>query len=401
MQRKKRALTALGAVIGAGLLLTGLNLGGAAGCGGGTTPGGGGGGGGGTGGDLSTVTAVTITGVTTDPSFATNGLIRVGFTTTDSSGNPVLSDTALTLAALSAGSGGWSKGVFKSDAADNDAVSCSISTPSEETCTLDGDVSSTAPSGGAGNVGAADLIDDSGSMATSDPDGDRGDAAKLFIDTICGDSTNVFGTFDFGVMGNLGFSETRDLLTANGSTVTDTLPYIGCSADNVTAAKAAIDAQIQDNGGTPLYESVLELCTDMVAKSAAGESLDGRALAIMVLSDGQPNSDSSKAAAEACVADNDITTCTVGLGPGSELSVSANPSAVSALKELSTAGSCVYAAATDVSALGPIFTAIGAAVSTGQNFADFAVTPIPASGTTVNGTLTVGTGTATFSFVAP
>jgi hypothetical protein len=257
-------------------------------------------------------------------------------------------------------------------------------------------LTSQAPQTGNGFASAL-LIDDSGSMSTSDPDTDgtgntspqRLVAGELFINTnnACANASNLFGVFDFG-----------------GSTVTapftDTQiikDFSDCSSTNITDADTKMEAAIAAFGGTPLYESLGELCNSMAGNS----TLSGKNKAILLLSDGQPNSDTNKQAALDCLTNNNIVACTVGLGPGSELDPSADPLAAQALKDVASAGRCVYSAATDASALNNIFATIATAITQGQDFADIAVSPVPPSGTTVNAELSIGAITANFSFVAP
>lgn len=406
---------------------------------------------------LEGATDVTVTGVSVDEDFAETGAFTVGFVAEDAEGNPLLAGGSgssgpppITFSVKV--NGGWKSIATKAV----DGVDCVVATPAGTTCTLDV-VTATEPAAGSGNVAGGVIIDDSGSMSSSDPEDARGPAAAAFIDSVCEDPSNMTGIFDFGVSRNLDFFDTRDLLTANGVTDLDlegtesALPYATCSEANVMLAKDAIEMQLVSSGGTPLWESVLEVCTDMADRSLPGEQLSGRALAMLVLSDGQPNSDVSQLAAEECLADNAITACSVGLGPGSELACACqtdleceasfrgdvcsggvcgnsfatcttdtdcfgtrclpagicesncgvSTEAVDALKSLARAGNCVYSAATSAAALEPIFAAVGTAISTGQNFAESSINPIPAAGTTVEGQLTVGMATAVFSFVVP
>lgn len=401
---------------------------------------------------------VTVTGVSVDEAFAENGQFTVGFVAEDGEGNPLLaggsgSSAPPPITFSVKVHGGWKSIATKAV----DGVDCMVAAPAGTTCTLT-TVTATEPAAGSGNVAGGVIIDDSGSMSGSDPQQDRVPAANAFIDSVCDDASNMVAAFDFGRGGNLGFSVTRDLMTANG--VLDTnleggrsmLPYAECTPANVALAQEAVEMQVVASGGTPLWTSVLEVCTDMVDRIAPGEQLEGRALAMLVLSDGQPGDSGLQMDAETCLADNGVTACTVGLGPGSELACAcetdmqcqdtfrgdtcsggfcgesfftctsdvdcfgsrclpggicqsgacgADVQAVDALKSLARAGNCVYSAATSAAALEPIFAAVGTAISSGQNFAESSVSPIPAPGTTVEGTITVGTASAVFSFVVP
>ncbi len=355
------------------------------------------GGGGDDGGDFGETATLAVTGVTADDDFATNGEFTVGFTALDSNGDAIDPTALVGAASLTlVPRGNWSQ--LQAQTLPT-GVTCAITSPTASggTCTLD-DYRFQAPSIGSTGVAGAALIDDSGSMAGTDPGDDRAPAAIAFIDSICNsDVDNLGAAFDFGAGATTGFTDTRDLLEVDGAGN----GFVPCSAGNVDALTDAINTNVAAVGGTPLWEAVLEVCNEIVAQSVSGGDIYGFSPALVVLTDGQPNSSTNQTAAEDCVSDNSIVTCTVGLGPASTLDSSSDPTAVAALQSLAAAGSCVYAAATDASALTPIFNAIGVAVSSGLNFATYAISPIPPSGTTVEGTLTVGTETADFSFVVP
>lgn len=339
----------------------------------------GGGGGGGTGTTFGggTPTAVTITGVT-----ATATTLTVGFTVTDANGdalfgedgNPDTPGFAATATPVTTAGASAAASTVKQD---GDAVDLECSS-----------FTVVRPQTGQ-PVSAATLLDDSGSMGGSDPSLDRATASKLFIDSICATASNLFAVFDFGGSTTTApFADTQVIYDpADGDY------FVDCAAANVTAAKTAIDAAVGAFGGTPMYESMLELCQNMAANTALTN------LAMLVLADGQPNSDTNKTAALDCLTNNSITTCTVGLGPASELDPLATTAAVDAMKDIANAGGCVYAAATDATALAPIFQAIGAALSTGQNIVQFLATSLTSGEYTL--TLTVGGETATVSFIIP
>lgn len=397
MRQRKVVALAAAAVLALGL----------AACGGGSDGGGGGGGD-----TFANATTLSITGVNTDASFATNGKFTVGFVAQDASGASILASASAGAQSIKVTMiGNWKNTSFKATTTD---VTCSVSAPTSTTCTYQS-ISSTQPSSGSGGaVVGADLIDDTGSMSSSDPTRARATAAQAFLDSVCGctsgasctHTSNKFGAFDYyGGAGNqpAGYAASwvalRDLLTADSATIAG-IPYPVCGDTTVTAGLTAITNQVSDNSDTPLYNAVTELCTDIVAKNA------GFSPAIVLLSDGYPNADlpdeaTAKAEAEACITNNNVLLCTVGLGPGSELDDYPDTDAVQVLKDLATTGHCAYAAATDASALTPIFAAIGTGASQGFNYAVFALDPIPTTGTTVTGILTVGTATATFTFLAP
>ncbi|MCC7053262.1 MAG: VWA domain-containing protein [Gemmatimonadaceae bacterium] len=232
---------------------------------------------------------------------------------------------------------------------------------------------------------AAILLDDSGSMSSNDPTKLRASAAELFWKAVLPVRTgNRVALLDFGASATTGFTSSRLL-------------------QDFTASDSALTAQktrIVASGGTPLYESLLEVVNWMVANTTTSQNR-----VILLMSDGQPNSSARKADAITAAKNANITVHTVGLGPASDLSASSSAGAVAAVRDVAEQTDGVYAAATTADALAPIFNALARATSRGQLISTFRISPIPASGTRISGTVTVtaggSTGTANWSFVAP
>lgn len=260
----------------------------------------------------------------------------------------------------------------------------SVGNPSASTI---GTVGTDAANPQNGATQATILMDNSGSMSSTDPTRLRAAAAKLFWEAVLPvRATNRVAFIDFGAGATTGFASSRLLV-----------PF--------TSSAARLDSalsRVVSSGGTPLYESLRETAR-WIDTSTAGSS-DNRVM--LLLSDGQPNSRTNRDSAIALASRANIIVHTVGLGPASDLATTGRDTvAIGAIREIADRTGGVYAAATDANALGPIFSNIARASSRGQLVTTFAISPIPASGTRVSGTVTVTSGgstqTATWTFVAP
>ena len=295
--------------------------------------------------------------------FASNGRFGLGLLASSSSGEAILNTSVGVSAQVTA---------------------ISVGNPSASRVAR---VSTDASNPQSGATQATVLMDNSGSMSGTDPQRLRAAAAKLFWDAVLPvRATNRVAFLDFGTTATTGFTSTRLLV-----------PFTS-SAARLDSALARVVA----SGGTPLYESLRETAR-WIDSSTSGSS-DNRVM--LLLSDGQPNSRTNRDSAIAAAVRANITVHTVGLGPASDLATSGRDTvAIGAIREIANRTGGVYAAATDASALGPIFTNIARASSRGQLLTTFAISPIPASGTRVSGTVTVTSGgtsqTATWTFVAP
>lgn len=235
------------------------------------------------------------------------------------------------------------------------------------------------------STSAAILLDDSGSMSSTDPQRLRADAARVFWEAVlAADAANEVALLDFGA----------------GTTGTFTVSRL---LNDWTTAESELEAalaQVGAFGSTPLYESLEE-----VAEWVGTTSPSSTHRVILLLSDGQPNSTTNRTVALGAAQSRDITVHTVGLGPASDLDLSRSDAAVAAIREIAEQTGGVYSSATSAAALESIFEVLAQVTSQGQLVAAFQLNPIPASGTRVSGTVTVSSGgetrTATWSFLVP
>lgn len=273
-------------------------------------------------------------------------------------------------------------------------VDVRITSPAELATSV-GSTQCTAPEAGkAVSIGV--IIDDSGSMASSDPNNLRKSATVSFLNTLGADDKVLLT--DYGVTG----SHLRDLLCqskqANGtSSDTCSPPQPLFSADKPALIKAA--EQIESAGGTPLFES----CVEMIP--LVDSVKDGRR-GVLLLSDGSPNSDAKRDECHAAAKGANIPVFTVGLGPAAEGDPNVDPEAVKVLRELSTATGGSYASANDAAQLDTLFRNMGTALARGSCRTTATVANAAAKiqpGTKVTGEVSIGSkgAKATFEFIAP
>lgn len=259
---------------------------------------------------------------------------------------------------------------------------------------IDVDVSGTEctiPDATKKSIGIGVIIDDSGSMGGSDPNRKRKDATVSFLKTL-GTEDKVLLT-DYGLADDM----LRDLVC-----VLDTKG--NCSppaATAFTADKAKLIAAtegIEDGGGTPLYEA----CSAMTGLVG---SISDQRRGMLLLSDGQPNTDDAKAQCLEGAKAAQIPVYTVGLGPAAEGDPNADADAVKVLRELATETGGSYASANDPSQLDELFRNVGGALAKGScrttaKVRDFSKLQ---PGATIKGEVTIGDlgAKATFEFVAP
>jgi len=110
----------------------------------------------------------------------------------------------------------------------------------------------------------------------------------------------------------------------------------------------AATEQIKASGGTPLYESCLEMLPLI-------DSVKDKRRAMLLLSDGEPNTQTQRDACHSAAVAAQIPVFTVGLGPVAEGDPRALPSAVKVLRELSTETRGGYASANDPAQLDQLF----------------------------------------------
>jgi Mg-chelatase subunit ChlD len=310
-----------------------------------------------------TIRTLTVSGVSVSPTtFRANGGFDLGMVAIATSGAPILDDAVAVTVQL-------------------DSVAGRV--PTGFAITRD----ATRVKGGTNkDTQAAILLDDSGSMSSSDPQKLRAQAAQLFWEALLPVRPgNQAALLDFGAGATTGtFSNTRLLQTwtNNGATL-----------------QAKLSSIVAANG-TPLYESLLETVAWMNTTTTTAQNR-----VILLMTDGEPTSSARRVDAINAAKAAGITVHTVGLGDASDLDPSPSSAAVAAVREVAEQTGGVYSAATTANALSSIFQVLAAASSQGQLVGSFRITPVPASGSRVRGTVTVAaggrTGTASFTFVAP
>jgi Mg-chelatase subunit ChlD len=233
-------------------------------------------------------------------------------------------------------------------------------------------------------LSAALNLDSSGSMSGTDPMGLRREAAKQFVDQLA--DTDEVGVFDFGPSPTDGFLETR-LLT------------------DFTADRALIDAaidQVTSSGGTPMFQSIVEVLDFYNQAYPAGST--NRTL--VVLGDGQPNSGGTLEEACGKAQSTGIPINTIGFGPAADQSENASENAVKTLRDLADCSGGAYTGVVEASELQEAFSNFGEAARSGSVTITVRFGPVPASGTEVQGTVAVGNGEQapveiSYRFVAP
>ena len=275
-------------------------------------------------------------------------------------------------------------------------VDIRITSPAEIATTVSG-TECTVPDSNGKAVAVGMIIDDSGSMSESDPNLMRKAATISFLNTLGADDKVLLT--DYGATGD----HLRDLLCTSllavGADDSGCSPpkAAGFSADKSALVKAA--EKIEAAGGTPLFESCLEMVplVDSVKDGRRG---------MLLLSDGEPNSDEKRDACHAAAKAAQIPVFTVGLGPAAEGDINADPAAVKVLRELATDTGGSYASANDPAQLDSLFRSVGTALARGScktsaTIADAATKIQP--GMKVSGEVTIGAKGAksTFEFIAP
>jgi hypothetical protein len=251
----------------------------------------------------------------------------------------------------------------------------------------------TVPEAGKTAINVGVILDDSGSMSSSDPKKLRKAASVSFLNTL-GAADKVLLT-DYGTTG----SDLRDLLcVSNGGTdASCSPPKPVFSADKAALVKAT--EAIENGGGTPLFESCVQMIplVDSVKDARRG---------VLLLSDGKPNSESKRDACHNAAKAAQIPVFTVGLGPAAEGDKSVNQDAVKVLRELANDTGGSYASANDPAQLDSLFRNMGTALARGScrttaKIADAATKIQP--GQKITGEVTIGSNgaKATFEFVAP
>lgn len=257
------------------------------------------------------------------------------------------------------------------------------------------DTQCTEPAAGDQKLNVGVILDDSGSMSESDPNQQRKTATVSFLNALSsGDQVLLT---DYGNSGE----DLRDLLCVSQAGLTgDTSacsPPKGNFSSDISALTKATE-QISDGGGTPLFES----CVAMVP--FVDNQHDGKR-GMLLLSDGEPNSDDQRDACHNAAKAAMIPVYTVGLGPAAEGSEDADPEAVKVLRELATDTGGSYASANDPTQLDSLFKNMGTALAKGscQTKATIGNAAKIVPGTKITGEITVGDNgaKATFELIAP
>lgn len=236
-------------------------------------------------------------------------------------------------------------------------------------------------------------IDGSGSMDWNDPNGLRKTGAKFFVDVL--DASGFpfeAAIFEFPGYTYPNFNNAQ--LHKDFTNNTDTL-------------KNAID-NIGDSGGTPTYESLIEILNYVDTTKAAVQY----ERAIVLLSDGEPSSlfyrDST------CILANelDIPIYTIGLGPASDLdSLTMSVTAVENMRYIANCTGGAYAGISpgDSSSANSIYGSMANATSQGSIIFNVTLSGTGfaglSSGQLISGIITIVSGgtsaIASFSFVVP
>jgi Mg-chelatase subunit ChlD len=260
------------------------------------------------------------------------------------------------------------------------------------------DTECTAPDPSKKSVAIGVIIDDSGSMSSNDPNQLRKAATVSFLNTL-GSEDRVLLT-DYGTNG----SHLRDMLCSSllapgsgNDSAACSPPQPSFSADKAALVKAT--EQIVEGGGTPLFESCVEMMplVDSVKDGRRG---------VLLLSDGKPSSDTKRDECHAAAKAAQIPVFTVGLGPAAEGDPNVDADAVKVLRELANDTGGSYASANDPAQLDSLFRNMGTALARGScrttaTIADAASKIVP--GTKVTGEVSMGLkgAKATFEFIAP
>jgi hypothetical protein len=237
-------------------------------------------------------------------------------------------------------------------------------------------------------VASAILIDDSGSMSSSDPDRQRATAAQLFWrDILRARTGNMVALLDFG-RGN-------------------TEPTPGFSHTNILAGfttdEAVLDAGLQQvqsvpGGGTPLYRSALEVVAWIDTMTAPTFQRT-----LVIITDGNPGDLPSKDALFASAAREQVRIFAVGMADAAQQDPPTTGATL--VKELASRTGGIYASADNPLELQGILRTLAEAASPERLQVHLRLSPAPVPGTPVTGAVTVvggrGSATASWTFVAP
>ncbi|MGH7512810.1 MAG: vWA domain-containing protein [Gemmatimonadales bacterium] len=269
--------------------------------------------------------------------------------------------------------------------ADNWTIAATLGAPTTISATILGnsvEPADTSP------VSAAVLIDDSGSMRSSDPDRVRSAAAQLFWNTVLpAREGNQVAILDFG---------RGDSSATPGFDRTRLLADFTSDAAVLTAAVANIQAV--PGGATPLYQSGLEVIQWMDTVTAPTSQR-----LLVVITDGAPSDPTVAQQLYPAARAAGIRVFAVGLGAAAQDDPPTD--ATLRLLELASRTGGVYGAADSAEQLRPLLMTLAQSASPARLLVHLQVTPVPDPGTVLSGDASVsgirGTASATWTFVAP
>lgn len=170
-------------------------------------------------------------------------------------------------------------------------------------------------------------IDDSGSMGSNDPDDDRVTGAQAFVDEVSANASN----WEIA------------MARYSGSTPALNLNYTDMLLDFSNDVQALKDsaANVESSGGTPTYESLAEL----LIYSESERPKSNHEKAIVLLSDGNPNSIALRDSVCNDANRKESPIYTIGLGPASDVSPASEQSqfAINEMRAISDCSGASYA----------------------------------------------------------
>ncbi len=234
-------------------------------------------------------------------------------------------------------------------------------------------------------IAAAILIDDSGSMRSSDPDRIRALAAQLFWrDLLPGRPGNVAALLDFGrgsVEPSPGFERTNLLA--------------GFTGDAAVLDAALYQVEAVPGGATPLYQSGVEVVRwiDSTTPQAYQRTL-------VIITDGAPSDTTIADTLYDVAVAHGVRVFAVGVG------AAASPGEAAArLQELAARTGGIYAAAEPPEELEEVLHTLAISASPSRLLVRLRLDPVPSQGTSVRGRVALsgerGNLAGDWSFVAP
>ncbi len=216
--------------------------------------------------------------------------------------------------------------------------------------------------GVAGDITAGILLDASGSMSGTDPLKKRADAAKAFVDRMSGGDRAAVAAF----------SHPTALVTAPYSEISIFTNNPRFTTDK-PALKTAIDTGTAAGGGTPLYESTLEML-DVLKKQGGNNKV------AVVLTDGDASNSELQNAINQAKADS-TRVFMIALTVGGISTTSKND-----MTKIANETNGIYAEVDNATDLNTAFNGVFNATQ-GAGCINLVLTPPPTAGQTVTGTV--------------